>query len=60
MKNLPPANPRVNETWVDDDGELHVWNGSEWTLYEDRPRLPDNIYRLETFRRDTRRPDRED
>lgn len=35
MKNPPPKNPRVNDTWVDDDGELRYWDGAKWALYED-------------------------
>ena len=51
MKNPPPKNPRVNQTWVDDDGVLHVWDGTDWLLYEDLPFFePDPLYR---------RPDRD-
>lgn len=35
VKNPPPENPRVNDTWMDDDNELRTWNGEEWVLFED-------------------------
>ena len=35
MKNLAPKNPRRNQAWVDDDGVLRVWDGSDWALYDD-------------------------
>jgi hypothetical protein len=46
MEYPPPKNPRVNQTWVDDDGVLHVWDGTDWVLYEDLPFFePDPLYR---------------
>lgn len=30
----------MNETWVDDVGELWYWNGTEWIADEDPPELP--------------------
>ena len=44
MGNPLPSNPRVNDTWIDDDGELHVWDGTQWALYEDPSRLDDVEY----------------
>ena len=35
MKNPPPKDPQVNEAWLDDDGELHRWDGAKWVPYED-------------------------
>jgi hypothetical protein len=37
VKNPPPENPRKNDTWMDDDNELHTWNGKEWVPFEDVP-----------------------
>jgi len=34
-KNPAPENPRVNDTWIDDTGELNYWDGSTWVRYED-------------------------
>ena len=45
MKNPPPRNPRVNDTWIDDDDELRFWDGTKWALYEDPPPLIDTRYR---------------
>lgn len=37
---------RVNQTWVDDACVLHVWDGTDWVLYEDLPFFePDPLYR---------------
>lgn len=51
MRNPPPRSPQANDTWIDDDGELHVWDGTKWAPYEDdAPGLPailDYIYREE-------------
>jgi hypothetical protein len=35
MTNSPPEDPKVRQTWVDDDGELLIWDGSAWVPYED-------------------------
>ena len=46
MENPPPKSPRVNQTWVDDACVLHVWDGTDWVLYEDLPFFePDPLYR---------------
>jgi hypothetical protein len=46
MENPAPKNPQVNQTWVDDDGVLYVWDGTDWVLYEDLPFFePDPLYR---------------
>jgi hypothetical protein len=36
-QNTPPENPAVNDTWMDDDGDLYVWNGTDWVPFEDVP-----------------------
>jgi hypothetical protein len=38
--NPRPQNPRVNETWIDDAGELWYWDGTDWVADEDPPELP--------------------
>lgn len=50
MKNPPPKNPRVNDTWVDDDGELHVWDGAGWVPYEDPSSslIDHSVYRIDS------------
>lgn len=45
MKNPPPKNPQVNDSWIDDNGELHIWDGIGWVPYEDPPPLPDFVIR---------------
>jgi hypothetical protein len=40
MTGTPPPNPRVNDVWIDDAGELFYWNGSDWMPYEDPPEWP--------------------
>ena len=36
-ENPPPAHPQVNETWVDDLGDLYTWDGAKWVPFEDVP-----------------------
>jgi hypothetical protein len=46
MENPPPKDPRVNQAWVDDDGALYVWDGTDWVPYQDMPFFePDPLYR---------------
>jgi hypothetical protein len=46
MRNPPPDKPAVNQTWVDDDGDLQVWDGKDWVPYEDLPFFgPNTTYR---------------
>lgn len=37
MENSPPDKPAVNQAWVDDKGDLHIWDGNRWVPYEDLP-----------------------
>lgn len=48
MKNPPPDNPRVNDTWIDSAGELRIWDGANWMPYEDLPDQPTVIYKSES------------
>lgn len=38
----PPQNPRPNDIWLDDDGELQVFDGRKWVTYADVPADPVN------------------
>lgn len=29
--------PQKNDVWIDDEGELFVFDGDKWVLYEDSP-----------------------
>jgi hypothetical protein len=40
MPTSPPPDPQVDDTWIDDAGELFYWNGSDWVAYEDPPEWP--------------------
>ena len=40
MGNTPPPDPRVNDTWIDDAGELLYWDGAAWAAYADPPEWP--------------------
>jgi hypothetical protein len=40
MTGTPPANPKLNEPWIDDAGEELYWNGVAWVAYADPPELP--------------------
>jgi hypothetical protein len=31
----PPPDPKVNERWNDEAGDLWIWDGKEWVLYDD-------------------------
>jgi hypothetical protein len=45
-RNSAPENPKVNDTWVDDYGDLYTWNGTDWMLFEDFPFMePDSPFR---------------
>jgi hypothetical protein len=33
----PPKDPEVNDAWVDDDGDLYTWDGTDWVPFEDIP-----------------------
>ena len=33
----PPENPKVNDHWIDDAGDVWVWDGSDWMPPEDIP-----------------------
>jgi hypothetical protein len=37
MSDVPPPNPRANDVWIDDHGELRYFNGNEWVWYPDVP-----------------------
>lgn len=41
MANSKPSNPEKYDTWIDDDGELHVFNGTDWEPYSSPPRAPE-------------------
>lgn len=32
-----PSDPEVDDTWVDEDGELHTWNGKGWVPFMEIP-----------------------
>jgi hypothetical protein len=32
-----PPNPEKYDTWIDDDGELYVFDGTEWAPYLSPP-----------------------
>jgi hypothetical protein len=38
----PPKDPRLNDAWVDDAGDLYTWNGTEWVPFEDIPYFSPN------------------
>jgi hypothetical protein len=33
----PPKDPHANQTWLDENDVLRVWDGIEWVPYEDLP-----------------------
>jgi hypothetical protein len=33
----PPENPKLNDGWVDEAGDLYTWDGTEWVPFEDIP-----------------------
>jgi len=37
MSEAPPPNPKANDVWIDDHGELRYFNGNEWVPYPDVP-----------------------
>ena len=45
-KDLPPENPKVNDTWLDENGDLYTWDGKDWVPFEDVPFFePNTPYR---------------
>jgi hypothetical protein len=40
MTNSPPKDPKVDDIWLNDAGELHYWDGKRWALYDDPPEWP--------------------
>jgi hypothetical protein len=42
MTNSPPEDPRENDTWFNDAGELCYWDGKkkDWMPYADPPEWP--------------------
>jgi hypothetical protein len=45
-RNSPPEHPQVNDVWVNDHGDLFVWNGTAWMPFEDvAPFEPDSPFR---------------
>jgi hypothetical protein len=45
MSHAPPANPVVNDVWLD-DGELKYFDGHDWQLYKDLTTGPDLLPQL--------------
>lgn len=37
MSETPPPDPKANDVWIDDHGELRYFNGNEWVPYPDVP-----------------------
>jgi hypothetical protein len=35
MSSEKPADPAQNETWIDGNGDLMVYKGSEWVPYQE-------------------------
>jgi|1186.fasta_scaffold1263471_1 hypothetical protein len=33
--STPPEDPKLNDTWVDDVGDLYTWDGTDWVPFED-------------------------
>jgi hypothetical protein len=33
----PPENPKLNDAWVDEVGDLYTWDGKNWLPFEDIP-----------------------
>jgi hypothetical protein len=33
----PPKDPKVNDHWIDDAGDVWIWDGSDWMPPEDIP-----------------------
>jgi hypothetical protein len=31
----PPADPKPNDRWHDEAGELWIWDGKDWVLFDD-------------------------
>jgi hypothetical protein len=42
----PPRDPKPNDTWVDDAGDLYTYDGKDWVPFEDVPFFEPNT----TFR----------
>ena len=37
MTDAPPPDPKANDVWIDEHGELKYFNGDEWVPYPDIP-----------------------
>ena len=37
-----PGNPKLNEAWVDEAGDLYTWDGTQWMPFEDIPMFGPN------------------
>ena len=33
----PPENPKPGQNWVDEAGDLYMWDGTDWVPFEDIP-----------------------
>ncbi|HEY2576586.1 MAG TPA: hypothetical protein VGI74_09795 [Streptosporangiaceae bacterium] len=38
----PPENPKLNDAWVDEAGDLYTWDGTQWMPFEDIPMFGPN------------------
>jgi hypothetical protein len=52
MTSPKPDNPAVNDTWVDDVGDLYAFDGEHWVLFVDTPFLEPNSVMPETVEPD--------
>jgi hypothetical protein len=40
--STPPEDPQLDDTWVDDAGDLYTWDGTHWIPFEDVPYFEPN------------------
>jgi hypothetical protein len=37
QNSQPPKDPKVNDHWIDDAGDVWTWDGTDWMPLEDIP-----------------------
>lgn len=42
MTSPQPNDPKLNDTCVDDAGDLYTWDGTRWIPFEDTPFIDPN------------------
>jgi hypothetical protein len=58
MSDSPPANPAVDDVWVDAAGELKYFDGRDWLPYQDLPPGPD-LPPAQAMRKETEKVEKE-